>query len=73
MLSVPIEVYAELVRVDHRGGAKCRDRGIARYKQLAAPWCQLADRHSVARHDKALTGVERPHDVAALVPKFALG
>jgi hypothetical protein len=34
---------------------------------------ELADRHTVASHDKGLTLIEFSHDLAALVPQLSLG
>jgi hypothetical protein len=48
------------------------DGCVGAYEPTLPKGCELADRDAVTGYDKRLAAVERPHDLAAFVPKLSL-
>jgi hypothetical protein len=72
LLERPVDVVAEPLRVDRRRVRERREDGILGHEALAADWDQLADGDAVARHDKAVTRIQRAHHLTAVVTKLPL-
>src|SRR5437870_5665528 len=68
-----VEVAAEARALDSRRGAKRRHHVRGRNELPPRKRSKLADRHPVARHDKGLSAIQRPHDLAAAVAQLTLG
>ena len=72
LIEALVDVDSELVSVDRRGvGERCQS-GISGDEPAATHWSQLADGYAVAGDAEGLAGIERAHDLAAVVAQFSL-
>jgi hypothetical protein len=63
-----IDVITEPLPLDRRCTRKSSDRSPRADELTLSKRCQLTDGNPVARDDEGLAAVERPHDLAALIP-----
>ena len=61
------DVRAEPCGVDRRGVREGGERDLSAHISMASNGKELAHRNAVASHEEALSGVEGPHHLAALV------
>jgi hypothetical protein len=73
LVKPPVDVGAELVGVDRGRSGEGRQRGIAGDVPSTTHGSQLADGHPVAGDAERFAGIERAHDLAAVVAQFPLG
>src|SRR5687768_18263381 len=65
LIGYRVEIRSERAVIDRRGGAEQGHGRLGGDKTVASQGSQLADRHTVARHDERLAGIDAPHDLAA--------
>ena len=68
-----VDVSSESLPVDRRCARKQSDGDLRANELTLSQRCQLTNGDAIARDDEGLAAVERPHDLAALVPKLPLG
>jgi len=67
-----IDVGSEPRTVEDWSAREQSDGCVGAHEPTLSERHQLADRDAVAGDDERLSTVERPHDLAALVPKLSL-
>ncbi len=68
-----VEVGAKPGQVDAWSATEHGDGGIGAHEPVPPKGSQFTDGYTVSGDDEALTLVQSPHDLAAVVPKLSLG
>jgi hypothetical protein len=67
-----VEVSAKLRQVDARSAPEHSDGGVGIHEPVATKWSQFPNWYAMPGDDEALTPVQSPHYLAAVVPELTL-